>query len=44
VTIKLGKTYSPEYTITNILKRNISGCSMRRNKRETNDSKEAALK
>lgn len=43
-TIKLGKTYSPEYTITNILKRNISGCPMRKNKRETNDSKEVTVK
>lgn len=43
-TIKLGKTYSPEYTITSILKRNVSGCPVRRNKRETNNPKEVALK
>lgn len=43
-TIKLGKTHSPEYTITSILKRNISGCPMSRNKREVNDPKEVALK
>lgn len=43
-TIKLGKTYSPEYTITSILKRNISGCPMKKNRRETNGPKEVALK
>lgn len=43
-TIKLGKTYSPEYTITSILKRNISGCPVRRNKREANSPKEVTLK
>ncbi|TKJ47390.1 hypothetical protein CEE34_04135 [Candidatus Aerophobetes bacterium Ae_b3a] len=43
-TIKLGKTYSPEYTITSILKRNISGCPMRRNKREANSPEEVTVK
>ncbi len=42
--IKLGKTYSPEYTITSILKRNISGCPVRRNKKEANSPKEVTVK